>query len=55
MSGTRGPSALGGPLDFFHPCPMVVTPLMIATTVTTMVATMTTMVTTMTVFDAAIA
>ena len=23
----RGPSALGGPLDFVHPCPMVVTPL----------------------------
>ena len=22
-----GPSALGGPLDFVHPCPMVVTPL----------------------------
>ena len=22
-----GPLALGGPLDFVHPCPMVVTPL----------------------------
>ena len=26
-SWTRGPPALGGPLDFVHPCPMVVTPL----------------------------
>ena len=27
MHGARGPPALGGPLDFVHPCPMVVTPL----------------------------
>ena len=26
-SWTRGPLPLGGPLDFVHPCPMVVTPL----------------------------
>ena len=30
-----GPSALGGPLDFVHPCPMVVTPLTVISTVST--------------------